>query len=200
MHFGGHTSPLLSWKGLKPRHTEPNWSPWGLQTQPRSFESPSAEWEGQQPQQTSAALSRWSTLWLHWQRGLNPLWRPASSRESPRCSSSGADTRKHWRLRRVDFKIATDLHLDFALGYCLVQRANAEIALRRFETARKSLKTLTEILLSHQDPYLELENQVLHMRMKLANRRHRFTETLFPEQTWSDASRAVKSNTWASRH
>jgi DNA-binding CsgD family transcriptional regulator/tetratricopeptide (TPR) repeat protein len=90
-------------------------------------------------------------------------------------------------------KIATDLHLDFALGYCLVQRANAEIALRRFEAARRSLKTLIGILLSHKDPYLELENQVLHMRMKLANRRHRFTEKLFPEQTWSDASSAVKS-------
>jgi len=90
-------------------------------------------------------------------------------------------------------KIATDLHLDFALGYCLVQRANAEIALRQFGAARRSLKTLSEILLSHKDPYLELENQVLHMRMKLANRRHRFTETLFPEQTWSDASSAVKS-------
>ncbi len=90
-------------------------------------------------------------------------------------------------------KIATDLHLDFALGYCLVQRANAEIALRRFEAARRSLKGLTEILLSHKDPYLELENQVLHMRMKLANRRHRLSETLFPEQTWRDASSAVRS-------
>ena len=107
MHFGGPTSPLLSWKSLKPRHTEPSWSPWGLQMQPRSFESPSAEWERQRPQQTSAALSRWSTLWLHWQRALNPLWPPASSRESPRFSSSGADTRKHWLLHRVDL----DRHL-----------------------------------------------------------------------------------------
>jgi DNA-binding CsgD family transcriptional regulator/tetratricopeptide (TPR) repeat protein len=90
-------------------------------------------------------------------------------------------------------KIASDLHLDFALGYCLVQRANAEIGLRRFEAARRSLNTLTEILFSYKDPYLELENQVLHMRMKLANKRHRFSETLFPEQTWRDASSAVKS-------
>jgi LuxR family maltose regulon positive regulatory protein len=90
-------------------------------------------------------------------------------------------------------KIASDLHLDFALGYCLVQRANAEITLRRFEAARKSLKTLTEILFSHKDPYLELEHQILHMRMKLANKRHRFSETLFPEHIWRDASGAVKS-------
>ena len=90
-------------------------------------------------------------------------------------------------------KIASDLHLNFALGYCVVQRANAEIVLRRFEAARRSLKTLTEILFSHKDPYLELEHQTLHMRMKLASRRHRFSETRFPEHTWSDASSAVKS-------
>jgi ATP/maltotriose-dependent transcriptional regulator MalT len=89
--------------------------------------------------------------------------------------------------------IANDLHLDFAVGYCVVQRANAEIALRRFEAARRSLRTLTETLLSHKDPYLELEHQVLHMKMKLANKRHRFTPTVFPEETWRSASGAVKA-------
>ena len=89
--------------------------------------------------------------------------------------------------------IASHLHLDFAVGYCLVMRVGAEIALRRFEAARRSLKTLAEIVYSREDPYLEIEHQVLHMRMKLANRRHRFSEKLFSELVWANASGAVKS-------
>jgi DNA-binding NarL/FixJ family response regulator len=89
--------------------------------------------------------------------------------------------------------VASNLHLDFAVGYCLVMRIGAEIGLRRFEAARRSLKTLAEIVYSREDPYLEIEHQVLHMRMKLANRRHRFTETVFREQVWENASGAVKS-------
>jgi DNA-binding NarL/FixJ family response regulator len=72
-------------------------------------------------------------------------------------------------------------------------RIAAEIGLRRFAAARRSLKELAEIVYSREDPYLEIEHQVLHMRMKLANRRHRFTETLFREQVWENASGAVKS-------
>jgi ATP/maltotriose-dependent transcriptional regulator MalT len=89
--------------------------------------------------------------------------------------------------------IASSLHVDFAVGHCLVQRISAEIALRRLEAARRSLKALTEIVYSRDDPYLELEHQALHMKMKLANRRHRFSEAIFPEQTWQNASSAVKS-------
>ncbi len=44
-----------------------------------------------------------------------------------------------------------------------------------------------------QGSLLELEHQILHMRMKLANKRHRFSETRFPEHIWRDASSAVKS-------
>ena len=58
---------------------------------------------------------------LHWQDALNPLWRPASSRESPRCSSSAAGTRKHWPLRRADSRSPL-ICTSFALGYCLVQQ------------------------------------------------------------------------------
>lgn len=89
--------------------------------------------------------------------------------------------------------IASNLHLDFAVGYCLVMRIGAEIALRRFEAARRSLKALAEIVYSREDPYLEIEHHVLHMRMKLANRRHRYSEKLFPELVWANASGAVKS-------
>jgi ATP/maltotriose-dependent transcriptional regulator MalT len=89
--------------------------------------------------------------------------------------------------------IASALHLDFALGYCLVGRINAEIALRRPKAARSSLKTLTETLYRREDPYIELEHQVLHMKMKLAAPRHRLNQTVFPEHIWRDASSAVKS-------
>jgi ATP/maltotriose-dependent transcriptional regulator MalT len=89
--------------------------------------------------------------------------------------------------------IADDLHLDFALGYCLVQRINAEIALRRLGTARRSLRTLTEIAFSRGDPYLEIAHQTSQMKMKLANPRHRFGDEDFPEHTWKSASAAVKS-------
>jgi len=47
--------------------------------------------------------------------------------------------------------------------------------------------------LSYKDPYLELESQIVQMRMKLANKRHRFSESRFPEHVWKDASNAVKA-------
>jgi DNA-binding NarL/FixJ family response regulator len=72
-------------------------------------------------------------------------------------------------------------------------RIGAEIALRRFEAARRSLKALAEIVYSREDPYLEIEHHVLHLRMKLANRRHRYSDKLFPELVWNNASGAVKS-------
>jgi LuxR family maltose regulon positive regulatory protein len=89
--------------------------------------------------------------------------------------------------------IAEGLHLDFAIGYCLVQTANAEIALRRSEAARQSLKRLAQITISHEDPYLDVALQVMHMKMKLADRRHRVTNADFPEQVWRRAPVALRA-------
>ena len=90
-------------------------------------------------------------------------------------------------------RIAEDLHLDFAFGYCLVQRVNAEVGLRRFEAARRSFKKLSEIALAHEDPYLELAHQVMHAKMKLANRRHRYKEMDFPDHIWTIAPVALRA-------
>jgi DNA-binding CsgD family transcriptional regulator len=90
-------------------------------------------------------------------------------------------------------RIAADLHLDFAVGYCLVQRVNAEVGLRRFEAARRSLKKLSEISLAREDPYLEIARQMMHTKIRLANRRHRFTEEDLPEHIWETAPVSVRA-------
>jgi DNA-binding CsgD family transcriptional regulator len=89
--------------------------------------------------------------------------------------------------------VAESLHLEFAIGLCLLPRVAAEIGLRKFARARQTLKTLGAIALSRDDPYLEVARQVSHLKLALSDPRHRFVESELPTHLWDSTQVAVRA-------
>jgi ATP/maltotriose-dependent transcriptional regulator MalT len=90
-------------------------------------------------------------------------------------------------------RIAQDLQLDFAIGICLIPQVTAEVGLRMFSAARKTLAELSRITLSREDPYLEVARDVAHLKLKLSDPRHRFTHKRLPEHVWQKAHAAARA-------
>jgi LuxR family transcriptional regulator, maltose regulon positive regulatory protein len=61
------------------------------------------------------------------------------------------------------------LHLDFATGFCLMHQVSAEIGLRHFREAKRTLAMLFEATDRHQDPFLALQARALRLKFALAN-------------------------------
>jgi LuxR family maltose regulon positive regulatory protein len=89
--------------------------------------------------------------------------------------------------------IAQSLHLDFAVGLCLFPRVAAEIGLRKFGTARRTLKMLARITVAREDPYLEVARQVAHLRLAISNRHHQFEEMDLPAYAWANVQASVRA-------
>ncbi|HEY7818409.1 MAG TPA: hypothetical protein VIG29_09330, partial [Vicinamibacteria bacterium] len=69
-------------------------------------------------------------------------------------------------------RISTDLRLDFALGACLMQRAAAEIGLRRFSRARRTLSSFSRSSICREDPFFRLEGLKLQARLLASQGAH----------------------------
>jgi LuxR family maltose regulon positive regulatory protein len=59
----------------------------------------------------------------------------------------------------------TDLRLEFGAGACLISRAAAEIGLRHFARARRSLEAFSRTATRREDPYYRLEGLILRARL-----------------------------------
>ncbi len=66
--------------------------------------------------------------------------------------------------------VCVDLHLDFAKGYCLAARGGAEIGLRQFQRADRTLNVVARLAVELDDAYLHLENLLQVLRLLLAKR------------------------------
>jgi DNA-binding NarL/FixJ family response regulator len=87
-------------------------------------------------------------------------------------------------------RVCTELQLDFALALCLELRAIAEIGLRKFQTARKTLAELSRLSLDQEDPYLELARRKLALQLTLSDSHGRF---VVPDTGDSPPSRIQRS-------
>jgi DNA-binding CsgD family transcriptional regulator len=61
--------------------------------------------------------------------------------------------------------LCSELRLDFALGACHIYKAAAEIGLRRFANARRSLQTFSRLGTWRDDPYFHLEALTVKARL-----------------------------------
>ena len=61
-----------------------------------------------------------------------------------------------------------DLRLEFATAPCLCQLAAAQIGLRAFRPANRTLRDLRVRALSHEDPWLQLMARILDVKLALA--------------------------------
>jgi LuxR family transcriptional regulator, maltose regulon positive regulatory protein len=62
-------------------------------------------------------------------------------------------------------RLCIDYRIDFAVGACHVYKAAAEVGLRRFTQARRSLDAFERSSTWHQDPYFHLEASALRARL-----------------------------------
>jgi DNA-binding CsgD family transcriptional regulator len=84
-------------------------------------------------------------------------------------ASSAARLRGQY-LRALDladqaYALCTDLRLEFGAGACLISRAAAEIGLRHFSRARRSLEMFSQTSTRREDPYYRLEGLTLRTRL-----------------------------------
>lgn len=86
------------------------------------------------------------------------------------------------------FRISTDLRLDFALGACLIQRAAAEIGLRLFSRARRTLLSFSRSSIRREDPFFRLEGLKLQARLLASQGAHREALTTREEMPSEDGS------------
>jgi LuxR family maltose regulon positive regulatory protein len=73
------------------------------------------------------------------------------------------------RLATDALDFCSRLGLSFAVGYCLAYRGGAEIGMRNFAAAQRSLAELTRVLEDGEDPHLLLERAILSLKLTLAS-------------------------------
>ncbi|MGH3005596.1 MAG: LuxR C-terminal-related transcriptional regulator [Gaiellaceae bacterium] len=113
---------------------------------------------------------------------LEPLLGLAESGAEPMAASNFFANAACVNVGRANYRIAKqiseravkfcrDLRLEFATGFCLCQLVAAEIGLREFRQAERSLRDLAAATLDHEDPWLHIMARVLHMKLALARGR-----------------------------
>lgn len=85
--------------------------------------------------------------------------------------------------------VCSSLNLQFAMGTCLLVRGVAEIGLRKFAKARRTLEELESTNLRDEDPWGELASRLLALRLCLSSRRMNVAIDL----GWSPAEELQKS-------
>lgn len=69
-------------------------------------------------------------------------------------------------------RFCLDLRLEFATGFCTCQLIAAQIGLRQFRAAHRTLRELRAETLGHEDPWLHIMIQILQIKLALAQGRH----------------------------
>ncbi|MCA1707364.1 MAG: hypothetical protein LC808_30495, partial [Actinobacteria bacterium] len=92
-------------------------------------------------------------------------------------------------------RLCQDLRLDFATAVCLGYRASAELGLRRFSDAAKTLDALRPLSLHSEDPYLRIAFEILQVRWVISYLRRpphgdvkilREDDELFPKASYGE--------------
>jgi LuxR family transcriptional regulator, maltose regulon positive regulatory protein len=73
--------------------------------------------------------------------------------------------RKSLELADQAYGLCRDLRLEFAAGACLVSRTAAEIGLKLFARAKRSLDAFSRTSIRREDPYYRLEGLILRARL-----------------------------------
>ena len=87
-------------------------------------------------------------------------------------SAYAANARGHYKLAKTlsheAFEYCAKLGLDFATGHCLAHVVTANIGLRDFPGAQRTLSQLEDLLTDCSEPFLMLMFQVLSLKLDLA--------------------------------
>jgi LuxR family maltose regulon positive regulatory protein len=115
----------------------------------------------------------------HWERFV-PLLDAVEHSQDPLAASSllataaaAATLRGHYSLGRElaqrALRLCSDLRIEFGLGACLSHRAQAEIGLRRFTEAERTIRLFERTSIRREDPYYRVEGLTLRARLLAAN-------------------------------
>jgi len=84
------------------------------------------------------------------------------------------------QLAEQALAVCGDLRLAFGMGTCLAHRAAAELGLRQFVRARRSIRQVTQSPIYREDPFFQLE--VLRLKARLLASQGALTEALLTER------------------
>jgi DNA-binding CsgD family transcriptional regulator len=147
--------------------------------------------------------SGWVSVGLHtgsltgvWSR-IEPLLSQIQYASDPMIASSFAVEAAYVAAARGDYRRALeladsaetycrDLAVTFAIGYCLASQTNAGIGLRRFRFARDRLEVLSRFLREHEEPFLDVQRDVLGLKLLLAEQGARAALARRPSVTTND--------------
>jgi len=121
------------------------------------------------------AAEQTSSLEGEWQR-LNALLDSVKHAADPLAASGllvvaavAANFRGHYSegraLAQKALNLCTELQLDFGLGVCLAYKAVAEIGLRQFSDARRTLSRFERSSIHREDPYIRVEGLAINARL-----------------------------------
>ncbi|MGH9194489.1 MAG: LuxR C-terminal-related transcriptional regulator, partial [Acidimicrobiia bacterium] len=110
---------------------------------------------------------------------LEPLMSLATTEADPMAASNFLANAAYVNVGRGDYQLAkslaergvkfcTDLRLDFATAFCLVQLAAADIGLRDLRSAERTVAELSRTGVRHEDPWLRATMRTLEIRLALA--------------------------------
>ena len=68
------------------------------------------------------------------------------------------------------YAACTELGLDFALGFCVAARGAAEIGLRDYRRATRTVRELGRLADNHEDPHLKLEHATVATKLAIVRR------------------------------
>jgi DNA-binding CsgD family transcriptional regulator len=121
------------------------------------------------------AAEQTSSLQGEWQR-LSALIDSVEHARDPLAASGllvvaavAANFRGHYAegraLAQRVLNFCTELQLDFGLGVCLAYKAVAEIGLRQFSDARRTLSRFERSSIHREDPYIRVEGLTIYARL-----------------------------------
>jgi LuxR family maltose regulon positive regulatory protein len=121
------------------------------------------------------AAEQTSSLEGEWQR-LSALLDSVQHATDPLAASGllvvaavAANFRGHYSegraLAQKALNFCTELQLDFGLGVCLAYKAVAEIGLRQFADARRTLSRFERSSIHREDPYIRVEGLTINARL-----------------------------------
>ena len=136
-------------------------------------------------------------VWAH----LEPLLSHATQAKDPMAVSSYLTHAAYMCVARAEYPTAlalgdralaycSELGLEFATSFCLVQEVGARIGLRDFTLARRGLDSLTRAAEGSEDPFLALERDILALKLALSQHAPHAASADLVSTAYSDLPRA----------
>jgi LuxR family maltose regulon positive regulatory protein len=134
---------------------------------------------------------------------IAPLITTASHASDPVVSSNFLAQAGYLAFARTEYALAIDLTTqalrlsealrhDFAIASCLAYRAASQIGCRRLKGAQRDLNEMTRVRATQEDPYLQTEHELMHVRIALAEGRLNDAMELMDDRGRSRVDRATR--------